>query len=124
MIVTEPDFVLCRPSLIASACICAAARGLNIPSSDRAMEDICKMTGADLITAECIVNHIERVVAKETESTHNNSVSTHGQQQQTRTQQVTSTPVGKLPQTPDNSFIEDDDLRQPETPTDVQDIHF
>lgn len=56
------------PSLLATACVCAAVRGLNLPSSQYALADLCAVSRADITLAELMVCHIERVIANETAS--------------------------------------------------------
>lgn len=80
------------------------------------MDSICKLTGADQYIAEYIVNHIERVVSKETENAQIPQIS-QNRPMPSQTA-VPSTPLTKL------QSESTEDLRQPNTPTDVQDIHF
>ncbi|XP_026475933.1 G1/S-specific cyclin-D1-like [Ctenocephalides felis] len=65
---TEPEFMQTAPSLLATACVCAAVRGLNLPSSQCALADLCAVSRADITLAELMVCHIERVIANETAS--------------------------------------------------------
>lgn len=54
------------PSILATACICAAVSGLNLRSAERALADLCAISRSDYTLAELMVCHIERVVANET----------------------------------------------------------
>lgn len=97
---TEPEFIQTPPSLIASACICAAIRGLKSPSAHMAPRDICQLTYCDPISLELVARHIEQIVDKETAAM----------------QTPTKTPMHHS----GNDILDS----QPETPTDVQDIDF
>jgi hypothetical protein len=108
--ISEPEFIQSRPSLLAAASIGAAVRGLNSPSAATALASVCALTRVDPASAERVVRHIESVVASETASlqplpTAGNKVSS------------SSSSSGKLMSVADGSG-------QPETPTDVQDVHF
>ena len=95
---TETEFLLVPPSLIAAACITAAARGLRVRMS---VSDICALTRTPSAAAELVARHVERVLARET------------QPQEPR-------PRHTLPykqNAPDQTQL-------PDTPTDVQDVHF
>lgn len=59
-------FICVPPSLLASACVCAATRGVNAPSARYALRDVCLLTQCDPIEVEYTVHHIEKVVAAET----------------------------------------------------------
>lgn len=106
------------PSLLASACICAAARGVNAPSAQFALRDVCRLTQVDPLEVEFTVRHIEAVVAKETAALQKQQSQALKQQPYTSTSLSTAMP---------SKISEDkcDDLdSQPETPTDVQDVSF
>lgn len=110
--VPEPEFIQSRPSVLAAASIGAAVRGLNSPSAASALTSVCLLTHVDPAAAEHVLCHIERVVASETAS------------------------LQVLPPTTNNSKVANsascsaklmsvaDETGQPETPTDVQDVHF
>lgn len=87
------------PSLIALACITAAARGLRVRM---AISELCTLTRTPAAAAELVARHVERVLARET------------QPQEPRARHV---PQHK--QTNNN-----EQTQLPDTPTDVQDIHF
>lgn len=53
------------PSVLASACVCAATRGINSPSARRALGDVVRLTRADPLEVEFAVRHIEIIVAKQ-----------------------------------------------------------
>lgn len=53
------------PSVLASACICAATRGINSPSARRALGDVVRLTRVDPLEVELAVRHIEIIVAKQ-----------------------------------------------------------
>ncbi|KPJ01977.1 PREDICTED: G1/S-specific cyclin-D2-like [Papilio xuthus] len=95
---TETEFLLVPPSLIAAACITAAARGLRVRMS---VNELCAMTRAPAAAAELVARHVERVLARET------------QPQEPRTRHLQPIKVT----TPEQTQL-------PDTPTDVQDVHF
>jgi hypothetical protein len=109
--VPEPELILIRPSVLATASIGAAVRGLNSPSASSALTSVCALTHVDPAAAEHILCHIESVVASETASlqilptTNNNKVTTSAS-------------------CPTKLMSVADETGQPETPTDVQDVHF
>jgi hypothetical protein len=109
--VSEPELIQSRPSLLATASICAAIRGLNSPSAATALTSVCALTRVDPAAAEHVVHHIERVVALETASVQ--AVPTAA------TNKVSSSTAssGKL-------MSVADETSQPETPTDVHDVYF
>lgn len=86
------------PSLIAVACITAAARGLRVRMT---INELCTLTRTPAAAAELVARHVERVLARET------------QPQEPRTRHVQ--PVKQTPS---------DQTKLPDTPTDVQDVHF
>lgn len=94
---TETEFLMVPPSLVAVACITAAARGLRVRMS---IGELCTVTHTSDIVAELVARHVERVLARET------------QPQESRARH--STPHK---QTTSHTTL-------PETPTDVQDVHF
>ncbi|KAM3968131.1 cyclin D [Aphomia sociella] len=95
---TETEFLLVPPSLIAVACITAAARGLRVRMS---INDLCALTRTPAAAAELIARHVERVLARET------------QPQEPRTRHIQS-----------HKQTASDQTQLPDTPTDVQDVHF
>ncbi|KAJ2950530.1 hypothetical protein O0L34_g8773 [Tuta absoluta] len=95
---TETEFLLVPPSLIAVACITAAARGLRVRMS---VGELCALTHTPAAAAELVARHVERVLARET------------QPQEPRQRQ---------PQPVKHNA--DDQTMLPNTPTDVQDVHF
>lgn len=109
--VPEPEFIQSRPSVLAAASIGAAVRGLNSPSAASALTSVCALTHVDPAAAEHVLCHIESVVALETASlqmlptTNNNKVTS------------SASCSAKL-------MSVADETGQPETPTDVQDVHF
>lgn len=107
----EPELILSRPSVLAAASISAAVRGLNSPSAATALTSVCALTRVDPAAAEHVVRHIERVVASETASV---------QPLPSTSSKVTSSASSS---TKMMSGVEETG-GQPETPTDVQDIHF
>lgn len=88
------------PSLVALACITAAARGLRVRMS---ISELCTLTRAPAAAAELVARHVERVLARET------------QPQEPR-------PRHQTPQLKQTNTSEQTQL--PDTPTDVQDVHF
>ncbi|XP_030032344.2 G1/S-specific cyclin-D2-like [Manduca sexta] len=95
---TETEFLLVPPSLIAIACLTAAARGLRVRMS---VNDLCTLTRTSPAAAELVSRHVERVLARET------------QPQEPRTRHAQAYKQVTLEQT-----------QLPDTPTDVQDVHF
>lgn len=95
---TETEFLLVPPSLIAAACITAAARGLRVRM---AVSDLCALTRTPAAAAELVARHVERVLARET------------QPQEPRSRHTLSHKQTTLEQT-----------QLPNTPTDVQDVLF
>ncbi|XP_018572022.1 G1/S-specific cyclin-D2-like [Anoplophora glabripennis] len=61
---TEPRLIETFPSLIAAACICSAVRGLKLPSSDRAIVDICTMLKTRPARMEVLAAIIDNKVIK------------------------------------------------------------
>lgn len=95
---TETEFLLVPPSLIAVACITAAARGLRVRMS---VSDLCALTRTPSAAAELVARHVERVLARET------------QPQEPRSRPSQPCKISSPEQT-----------QLPDTPTDVQDVHF
>ncbi|VVC89132.1 G1/S-specific cyclin-D2-like [Leptidea sinapis] len=95
---TETELLLVPPSLVAVACITAAARGLRVAMS---VCDLCALTRSPPAAAELVARHVERVLARETQAQEPRP--RHVQQ----TKQTTS-----------------DQTQLPDTPTDVQDVRF
>ncbi|GLH14093.1 G1/S-specific cyclin-E [Gryllus bimaculatus] len=126
----EPEFIQSPPSLLAAASICAAVRGLHPGASTHVLSSmartVCAITRADPQATEAVIRHIERALAAEVAN----------QQQQLPPQAAplpgyTPAPGAALQPTasakmagvvPEESEVEED--RQPETPIDVQDVHF
>lgn len=61
----EYAFMQSLPSVLASACVCAATRGINSPSARRALGDVVRLTRVDPLEVEFAVRHIEIIVAKQ-----------------------------------------------------------
>ncbi|KAJ8727003.1 hypothetical protein PYW08_015400 [Mythimna loreyi] len=95
---TETEFLLVPPSLIAAACITAAARGLRVRMS---VSDMCALTRTPAAAAELVARHVERVLARET------------QPQEPRARHA----LPYKQSAPDLTQL-------PDTPTDVQDVRF
>ncbi|XP_049865447.1 G1/S-specific cyclin-D2-like [Pectinophora gossypiella] len=95
---TETEFLLVPPSLIAVACITAAARGLRVRMS---VGELCALTRAPAAAAELVARHVERVLARATQPPE---------------PRARPAPPAKAPAT--------DTTQLQVTPTDVQDIHF
>jgi hypothetical protein len=108
--VTEPELIQSRPSVLATASISAAVRGLNSPSAAFALSSVCALTRVDPAVAEHVVRRIECVVATEVASL-----------------QILPTANSKVTNSASSSsklVSVADETGQPETPTDVQDVHF
>ncbi|GBP77814.1 hypothetical protein EVAR_51858_1 [Eumeta japonica] len=95
----ETEFLLVPPSLIALACVTAAARGLRVRMS---VAELCALTRSSPAAAELVARHVERVLARET------------QHQEPRARTLTH---AKPPQDMECTNL-------PNTPTDVQDVRF
>lgn len=114
------------PSVLASACICSAVRGLKLPSSDFVIHDICNLTQIESTIIEFTVINIENFIAKENEALIKQQ---QQQQLQQQLQQLPQTCV-KAAQTyiqSNGKYSPNDDgydSGQPETPTDIQDVYF
>lgn len=64
---SETEFMRMKPSLMATACVVSAVRGLS--SSEEALklvETACTLTSTCPSIVDKIVDHIERLVARET----------------------------------------------------------
>lgn len=94
---TETEFLLVPPSLIAAACITAAARGLRVRM---AVSELCALTHTPAAAAELVARHVERVLARETQ------------------------PQEHRPRVPPPAKHPADTTQLSHTPTDVQDVHF
>lgn len=95
---TETEFLLVPPSLVAVACIAAAARGLRVRMS---INDLCALTRTPAAAAELVARHVERVLARETQPQEPRARHTQQFKQATPEQTQLAT-----------------------TPTDVQDVLF
>lgn len=58
----------CLPSLLAAACVCAAAIGLKLVNNKSAIRDVCKLTETTPTEVEIMIQNIEIIIAKETEA--------------------------------------------------------
>ncbi|XP_055599409.1 G1/S-specific cyclin-D2-like [Uranotaenia lowii] len=121
---TETIFMQLEPSLLATACIASASRGLNVSTKMAVGYDLCRLTAHDLAKIDFIVKIIEEIVAKEIADK---------QVQQTQQQmQAAATAAGsckdQYQQAPQklagSSSSSQPQQQQPETPTDVQFIYF
>lgn len=103
--VSEPALIQTRPSLIASACICAAMRGLRMPSTNTAINDISNLLHINPETLEDLRRFVDQTVEKgipkptEKSTTPNSNACT-------------------------DSGFESPKYGQPETPTEVEDVYF
>lgn len=108
LFVSEPSLIQTLPSLIASACICSAVRGLKLASAGQATKDICNLTRVDPINLELLVRfvdeQVEKVVSQASEkSSHEHSSNKHAAS---------------------GNGYESPTYGQPETPTEVDSIYF
>lgn len=85
-------------SLVAVACITAAARGLRVPMS---VNELCSLTRTPPAAAELVARHVEKVLTRET------------QPQEPRTRHAQPIKQTSSEQT-----------QLATTPTDIQDVHF
>lgn len=106
-LIAETTFIQIPPSLLATACICAATRGINSPSARFALADLCRLVQTDPFDVEFTVRHIEQVVAKETAAL----------QKQVYKQHYVPASQSKVPSTCAADVA-------PDTPTDIQDVYF
>lgn len=105
--ITETTFIQIPPSLLATACICAATRGINSPSARFALGDLCRLVQTDPFDVEFTVRHIEQVVAKETAAL----------QMQVYRQHPVASSQSRVPSTCAADVA-------PDTPTDIQNVYF
>ncbi|CAK1551814.1 unnamed protein product [Leptosia nina] len=97
---TETELLLVPPSLIAVACITAAARGLRVRMC---VSDLCLLTRSPPVSAELVARYVEKVLARETQA----------QEPRMRLNEVQPVKQSSSNQT-----------QLPDTPTDVQDVRF
>ncbi|XP_052903072.1 G1/S-specific cyclin-D2 [Anopheles moucheti] len=126
---TDVRFMLVQPSLLAVSCIASATRGLNVSTKQAVGYDLCRLTMHGLQAIDEIVKQIEDVVAREI-------ADKQIQQQQLAQQQAQLALAGssckeqyqqapqRLANNATNSMMMPPQQQQPETPTDVQFIHF
>ncbi|XP_066999557.1 G1/S-specific cyclin-D2 [Anabrus simplex] len=112
----EPEFIQSRPSLLAAASICAAVRGLNPACGSTVLTSVCALTRTEPKAVERIMRHIEVVLATE--------MASQQQQQASLGPLPGKLPSSTTPTTKVSNVTDADESRQPETPTDVQDVHF
>ncbi|KAK5643839.1 hypothetical protein RI129_007684 [Pyrocoelia pectoralis] len=103
---TEPALIQVAPSLIASACICAAMRGLRMSSTTAATNDICSLLNVDPESLENLRIFIDQAVEKG---------------MPTSPQKVNVYPNSN---SCSNAAFESPKYGQPETPPDVENIYF
>jgi hypothetical protein len=101
---TEPDFIMVPASIIGSAGIVAAVRGLRMAESQDVLRVVCGLTRCREADVEAAILKIEAIVADETASL-----------QPAKQAPFPAVQPSKL-QAPTND--------KPETPKEVQDIHF
>lgn len=101
----EPSLIQSPPSLIASACICSAVRGLKQPFANDATRDICHLTRVDPINLELLIRFIDQQVEK--------VVPQAAEKQNHGTNKY-----------PTNGEFDSPTYGQPETPTEVDSIYF
>lgn len=124
----ETDYMRVRPSLIAAACIAAAANRLSGENS-APMELLASLVHADPTQLALLVRSIETLMCAQLAS-----VQQQQQQQQEEQQQQQQHHVQQLQHHLKNSSAIPAASKssssaweldiQPETPTDIQDIHF
>lgn len=107
------QFVRTPPSLVATACVAAAAQGLNIGGS--VTESLCALTGCSVDTCRTTMAVIEGQLEREM-----SKFKSLGASKGSASAGSASTPATKHVPPQDD----DDVNRQPETPTDIQEIHF
>ncbi|XP_045030562.1 G1/S-specific cyclin-D2 [Daphnia magna] len=122
---TETDYMRVRPSLIAAASISAAINRLGLSTSssnDPSCEErlLADLVGTDVHQLASLVRSVESLMATQLASVQQQQDHHVQQQQQQQQQQLPHVKNNKM-QTTTSSWELD---VQPETPTDIQDIHF
>ena len=125
----ETDYMRVRPSLIAAASISAAINRLGLTTSSSTIDPSCEdRLLADLVAADAhqlasLVRSVESLMAAQLTSVQQQQQQDNHLQQQQQQQQQQQHPHVKNSkmQTATSSWELD---VQPETPTDIQDIHF
>ncbi|XP_018326730.1 G1/S-specific cyclin-D2-like [Agrilus planipennis] len=102
---TEPSLVQTPPSLIAAACICSAIRGLKLSSDNQATRDVCYILNLDPISLELLVRFVDQIVEKVVP------------------QKPKPNPNDTAKGVSNNGF-ESPNYKQPETPTEVENVYF
>ncbi|KAF4523124.1 hypothetical protein B566_EDAN003139 [Ephemera danica] len=124
----DHEIIQVRPSAVASGCIIAAARGLRIPSFSKVAQHVCALTRVDEADANAVEERVEALVREE-EARHvavqpRTSAPSVSSSQPLKPNSTGMPGNGSIPL---DIFIDDeamDQSSQPETPTDIQDIHF
>ncbi|XP_046394045.1 G1/S-specific cyclin-D2-like [Ischnura elegans] len=129
---TDPDFIRVYPSVVATACIGAAVRGLKrhqpAPREDEALRSVCALTRVPIEQAEALILRVEALVLKETAVLLQHQAQTAAPSAAGK--DAAAAPANQKapssPPSPSGSSVADplEGLAQPETPTDVQDVHF
>lgn len=111
LLFSDPDLIQVPPSVIATACLCSAVRGLRIASSSVALKTVCQLLNLENPeSVEMVIKRIEAVFQEEAAAFQQSSVSSKGSGVQNMST---------------NSTKEEDTVNgHPETPTDIQDVHF
>lgn len=108
--------MLTAPSLLATASICAAVRGLRPSWGGVAVADVCSLVGTLADDVERVVRHVEVTLAAE--------AATAPAPAPGKTPSAAATTASAVPSAGAKYLEAPDDCRQPETPTDVTDVHF
>ena len=139
--VAEPELIQTAPSLLATASICAAVRGLHLPWACSAVSRVCQLTRVCASAAERVVLHIENLVASEAARAAMVGGAGAASAPASPSAASPASPLGAvgaaMPQTcaqaaaaaASSSYSGKmvrcpDDARLPDTPTDVTDVHF
>ena len=110
--VTECDFMLMKPSMIATSCIISAIKGLKIKIDSNIIVQLCTLTNSEVHMVLDAVNRLEWIVAKEASLSVSDVLCKAG----------ACPPYEKIVSASVNSGEEKPE--KPETPTDVQDVDF
>nr|XP_018903554.1 PREDICTED: G1/S-specific cyclin-D3-like [Bemisia tabaci] len=106
---TEPDLMRVRPSQVAAASLVAAVRGLHLSTGEELAWQVGAAVGADRPSLERMVAFVESLLSSEMSSLQHRGPAL----------------ASKPPPAPSGGkLMAAESDHKPETPTDVQDIHF
>lgn len=123
--VSDHEIIRVRPAAVAGGCLLAAARGLRIPSLPKVLSLVSSMTGVLEDEALQVEERVEALVREEEarQALRQPPPVTVAPPTQLKPNQTSAVPGnGSVPL--DIMIDEPMETSQPETPTDVQDVHF